>query len=76
MFLEKREMHLQRLSEEFKKLTVSDEKQDLVNNFLSRLHAEMDNDPLWQSKNDKNSIFYYSNFFFHTKLKFRPCMLK
>ncbi|XP_058798185.1 receptor-mediated endocytosis protein 6 homolog isoform X2 [Phymastichus coffea] len=48
VFLEKREMHLQRFIEEFKKLTVADEKQDLVNNFLNRLHTEMENDPIWQ----------------------------
>ena len=46
VFIEKRDMHV--FCEEFKKLTVSDEKQDLVNNFLSRLHTEMENDLIWQ----------------------------
>ncbi|OXU23185.1 hypothetical protein TSAR_004014 [Trichomalopsis sarcophagae] len=49
VFLEKRDMHLQRFCEEFKKLTVADEKQDLVDNFLNRLHTEMENDPIWQA---------------------------
>lgn len=48
VFLEKRDMHLQRFCEEFKRLTVADEKQDLVDNFLNRLHTEMENDPIWQ----------------------------
>ncbi|XP_011497747.1 PREDICTED: GTPase-activating protein and VPS9 domain-containing protein 1 isoform X3 [Ceratosolen solmsi marchali] len=49
VFLEKRDLHLQRFCEEFKKLTVADEKQDLVDSFLNRLHTEMENDPIWQA---------------------------
>lgn len=48
VFLEKRDMHVQRFCEEFKKLTVADEKQDLVDNFLNRLHTEIESDPIWQ----------------------------
>ncbi|XP_077267366.1 GTPase-activating protein and VPS9 domain-containing protein 1-like isoform X3 [Temnothorax americanus] len=49
VFLEKKEAFLLRFCEEFKKLTLADEKQDLVDNFLGKVHAEMDNDPIWQS---------------------------
>ncbi|XP_012231698.1 GTPase-activating protein and VPS9 domain-containing protein 1 isoform X2 [Linepithema humile] len=49
VFLEKREAFLLRFCDEFKKLTLTDEKQDLVDNFLGKIHAEMDNDPIWQS---------------------------
>ncbi|XP_011167348.2 GTPase-activating protein and VPS9 domain-containing protein 1 isoform X3 [Solenopsis invicta] len=49
VFLEKRETFLLRFCDEFKKLTLADEKQDLVDNFLGKVHAEMDNDPIWQS---------------------------
>ncbi|KAG5308772.1 GAPD1 protein, partial [Acromyrmex insinuator] len=49
VFLEKREAFLLRFCDEFKKLTLADEKQDLVDNFLGKVHAEMDNDPIWQS---------------------------
>ncbi|XP_014203892.1 GTPase-activating protein and VPS9 domain-containing protein 1 isoform X2 [Copidosoma floridanum] len=49
VFLEKREMHVQRFNEEFKKLTVADEKQDLVDTFLNKLHKEMENDLIWQT---------------------------
>nr|XP_034194503.1 GTPase-activating protein and VPS9 domain-containing protein 1 [Osmia lignaria]XP_034194504.1 GTPase-activating protein and VPS9 domain-containing protein 1 [Osmia lignaria] len=48
VFLEKRESLLLRFCDEFKKLTLADEKQDLVDNFLSKVHAKMDNDPIWQ----------------------------
>jgi hypothetical protein len=48
MFLEKRETFVLRFCDEFKKLTLADEKQDLVDNFLGKVHAEMDNDPIWQ----------------------------
>lgn len=50
MFLEKRENYLLRFCEDFKKLSLADEKQDLVDNFLKKLYTEMDNDPIWQSK--------------------------
>ncbi|XP_018045878.1 PREDICTED: GTPase-activating protein and VPS9 domain-containing protein 1 isoform X2 [Atta colombica] len=49
VFLEKREAFLLRFCDEFKKLTLADEKQDLVDTFLGKVHAEMDNDPIWQS---------------------------
>ncbi|XP_036138759.1 receptor-mediated endocytosis protein 6 homolog isoform X3 [Monomorium pharaonis] len=49
VFLEKKETFLLRFCDEFKKLTLADEKQDLVDNFLGKVHAEMDNDPIWQS---------------------------
>ncbi|XP_014468928.1 PREDICTED: receptor-mediated endocytosis protein 6 homolog isoform X1 [Dinoponera quadriceps] len=49
VFLEKREAFVLRFCDEFKKLTLADEKQDLVDNFLGKVHAEMDNDPIWQS---------------------------
>ncbi|XP_048505942.1 GTPase-activating protein and VPS9 domain-containing protein 1 isoform X2 [Athalia rosae] len=48
VFLEKREASLLRFCEEFKKLTLADEKQDMVDNFLGSIHAEMDRDPIWQ----------------------------
>lgn len=48
VFLEKRETLFLRFCDEFKKLTLADEKQDLVDNFLSKIHVEMDNDPIWQ----------------------------
>lgn len=48
VFLEKKESLLLRFCDEFKKLTLADEKQDLVDSFLSKLHAKMDNDPIWQ----------------------------
>ncbi|XP_071569901.1 GTPase-activating protein and VPS9 domain-containing protein 1-like isoform X2 [Temnothorax nylanderi] len=49
VFLGKKEAFLLHFCEEFKKLTLADEKQDLVDNFLGKVHAEMDNDPIWQS---------------------------
>ncbi|XP_011690803.1 PREDICTED: GTPase-activating protein and VPS9 domain-containing protein 1 isoform X2 [Wasmannia auropunctata] len=49
VFLEKRETFLLRFCDEFKKLTLADEKQDFVNNFLKKVHDEMDNDSIWQS---------------------------
>ncbi|CAK9813080.1 GTPase-activating protein and VPS9 domain-containing protein 1 [Anthophora quadrimaculata] len=56
VFLEKRESLLLRFCDEFKKLTLADEKQDLVDSFLSKIHAKMDNDPIWQcaSENQLN----------------------
>ncbi|XP_076233243.1 GTPase activating protein and VPS9 domains 1 isoform X2 [Calliopsis andreniformis] len=48
VFLEKRESLLLRFCDEFKKLTLADEKQDLVDSFLGKVHAKMDNDPIWQ----------------------------
>ena len=48
VFLEKRETVLSRFCEEFMKPSLPDEKQDLVETFLGKIHAEMDNDPIWQ----------------------------
>lgn len=48
VFLEKRETLLSRFCEEFKMLSLIDEKQDLVENFLGTIHAEMENDSIWQ----------------------------
>ncbi|XP_046589846.1 GTPase-activating protein and VPS9 domain-containing protein 1 isoform X3 [Neodiprion lecontei] len=48
VFLEKRETSLLRFCDEFKKLTLADEKQDMVDNFLGSIHMEMDRDPIWQ----------------------------
>lgn len=48
VFLEKREALLSRFCEEFKKLSLPDEKQDLVENFLGKIHAEMETDSIWQ----------------------------
>ena len=48
VFLEKRESHVLRFCDEFKKLTLTDEKQDLVDNFLGKVHAEMESDCIWQ----------------------------
>ncbi|XP_043477081.1 GTPase-activating protein and VPS9 domain-containing protein 1 isoform X1 [Leptopilina heterotoma] len=49
VFLEKRETLLSRFCEEFKMLSLIDEKQDLVENFLGTIHAEMENDSIWQA---------------------------
>ncbi|XP_014298112.1 GTPase-activating protein and VPS9 domain-containing protein 1 [Microplitis demolitor] len=48
VFLEKRELQILRFCDEFQKLKMADEKQDLLENFLSKVHDEMDNDPIWQ----------------------------
>ncbi|XP_034936042.1 receptor-mediated endocytosis protein 6 homolog [Chelonus insularis] len=48
VFLEKRESQVLRFCDEFQKLKVADEKQDLLDNFLGKIHTEMDNDPIWQ----------------------------
>lgn len=60
VFLEKRESFLLRFCDEFKKLTLADEKQDLVNNFLGKVHAEMDNDPIWQCEHNCLSLIVVS----------------
>ncbi|XP_066584150.1 GTPase-activating protein and VPS9 domain-containing protein 1 isoform X2 [Prorops nasuta] len=52
VFLEKREALLLNFCEEFKKLSLTDEKQDLVDNFLGKIHSEMDSDPIWQSASE------------------------
>uniref|UniRef100_T1IJR9 Receptor-mediated endocytosis protein 6 homolog n=1 Tax=Strigamia maritima TaxID=126957 RepID=T1IJR9_STRMM len=52
MFLEKRERAILTFVEEFQKLTVSDEKTDLVEQFLNELYKEMEADPLWQAASE------------------------
>ncbi|XP_043276370.1 GTPase-activating protein and VPS9 domain-containing protein 1 isoform X2 [Venturia canescens] len=52
VFLEKRESHVLSFCDEFKKLTLTDEKQDLVDNFLSKIHTEMESDSIWQAASD------------------------
>ncbi|XP_051165679.1 GTPase-activating protein and VPS9 domain-containing protein 1 isoform X2 [Leptopilina boulardi] len=49
VFLEKRETLLSRFCEEFKKLSLPDEKLELVENFLGKIHSEMENDSIWQA---------------------------
>ncbi|XP_017887031.1 GTPase-activating protein and VPS9 domain-containing protein 1 isoform X1 [Ceratina calcarata] len=56
VFLEKRESLLLRFCDEFKKLTLTDEKQDLVDNFLSTVYAKMDSDSIWQSGASENQL--------------------
>nr|XP_033321965.1 GTPase-activating protein and VPS9 domain-containing protein 1 [Megalopta genalis] len=56
VFLEKRESLLSRFCDEFKKLTLADEKQDLVDNFLGDVHAKMDNDPIWQCASENQLV--------------------
>ena len=58
MFLEKRETILSDFSKEFSQLTAPDEKVDLVESFLAKLHAEVERDPMWISK---FIIFAYFN---------------
>lgn len=62
VFLEKRETLLSRFCEEFKKLSLPDEKLELVENFLGKIHSEMENDSIWQG------IFEFYNYsaFSHT----------
>lgn len=50
VFLEKKEPLLVGFCDEFKKLTLADEKQDLVDSFLSKLHAKID--PIRQSASE------------------------
>lgn len=69
VFLEKRESHVLSFCEEFKKLTLADEKQDLVDNFLGKIHTEMESDSIWQGKyvvqmNNFENLF---KFFFISK---------
>lgn len=51
VFLERKESLLSQFCEEFKKLTLADEKQDLVDNFLNKMYTEMENDLIWQGMN-------------------------
>ncbi|XP_014237256.1 receptor-mediated endocytosis protein 6 homolog isoform X1 [Trichogramma pretiosum] len=53
VFLDKWDKILQTFFDQFKKLTVSDEKQDLVDGFLNNLYTEMENDLIWQVANDR-----------------------
>ncbi|XP_078044558.1 GTPase activating protein and VPS9 domains 1 [Augochlora pura] len=56
VFLEKRESLLSQFCDEFKKLTLADEKQDLVDNFLGDVHAKMENDPIWQCASENQLV--------------------
>ncbi|KAG0720177.1 GTPase-activating protein and VPS9 domain-containing protein 1 [Chionoecetes opilio] len=49
MFLERREHCLGRFTRDFTILTVPDEKVQLVENFLTQLHSELERDPMWIS---------------------------
>uniref|UniRef100_A0A8D8YPM9 Receptor-mediated endocytosis protein 6 homolog n=1 Tax=Cacopsylla melanoneura TaxID=428564 RepID=A0A8D8YPM9_9HEMI len=51
LFLEKQDSSVNQFTEEFKQLTLPDEKNDLLDNFLSKLYEDLEKDP----------IFYYSN---------------
>ncbi|XP_059157513.1 GTPase-activating protein and VPS9 domain-containing protein 1-like isoform X2 [Physella acuta] len=51
-FLEKREKRLWKFITEFQKLSMSDEKIDLVEQFLQQLYQEMVSDPLWKAATD------------------------
>ncbi|GFR79324.1 GTPase-activating protein and VPS9 domain-containing protein 1-like [Elysia marginata] len=48
-FLEKREKRMWRFMAEFQKLTMADEKIDLLEQFLQHLYQEMGVDPLWKA---------------------------
>ncbi|KAK0172061.1 hypothetical protein PV328_005429 [Microctonus aethiopoides] len=52
VFLEKRESQVLRFCDEFQKLKVADEKQDLLDNFLKIIHGDMNNDAIWQVASD------------------------
>ncbi|GFN81129.1 GTPase-activating protein and vps9 domain-containing protein 1 [Plakobranchus ocellatus] len=51
-FLEKREKRLWRFMAEFQKLTMADEKIDLLEQFLQYLYQEMGVDPLWKAASE------------------------
>ncbi|XP_076627267.1 GTPase activating protein and VPS9 domains 1 [Colletes latitarsis] len=56
VFLEKKESLLLHFCDEFKKLTLADEKQDLVDTFLGKVHSKMDNDPIWQCASENQLV--------------------
>ncbi|XP_011314268.1 GTPase-activating protein and VPS9 domain-containing protein 1 [Fopius arisanus] len=52
VFIEKREHQVLRFCDEFQKLKVADEKQDLVDHFLGKINSEMESDPIWQAASE------------------------
>ncbi|XP_015108702.1 GTPase-activating protein and VPS9 domain-containing protein 1 [Diachasma alloeum] len=52
VFLEKREPQVLRFCDEFQKLKVADEKQDLVDHFLGKINSEMEGDSIWQAASE------------------------
>lgn len=52
VFLEKREPQVLRFCDDFQRLKVADEKQDLVDQFLGKINAEMETDAIWQTASD------------------------
>ena len=50
MFLERRDQCLSRFTRDFTLLTVPDEKEQLVDNFLTQLYSELERDPMWISE--------------------------
>ncbi|XP_040577148.2 LOW QUALITY PROTEIN: GTPase-activating protein and VPS9 domain-containing protein 1 [Lepeophtheirus salmonis] len=49
IFLENREKRLHHFVQEFKELTVPDEKTALMNSFLALMNKELEHDPIWSS---------------------------
>ncbi|XP_014681413.1 PREDICTED: GTPase-activating protein and VPS9 domain-containing protein 1-like [Priapulus caudatus] len=52
-YLEKYEGKIQRFISDFKKLDVSDEKTDLVEQFLKYMYEKLEQDPTWQHSNER-----------------------
>ncbi|XP_064650384.1 GTPase-activating protein and VPS9 domain-containing protein 1-like isoform X2 [Lineus longissimus] len=52
IFIERREKGVLRFMAEFQRLTVSDERADLVEKFLDSLYKHMQQDPMWQAASD------------------------
>ncbi|XP_063984398.1 GTPase-activating protein and VPS9 domain-containing protein 1 [Diachasmimorpha longicaudata] len=52
VFLEKREHQVLKFCDEFQKLKVADEKQDLVDHFLGKMNSAMECEPVWQAASD------------------------
>lgn len=48
LFLERRDDLLSRFVTEFQQLTLADEKNDLLNDFLENIAVQMEADPTWQ----------------------------
>lgn len=53
IFLQKKEQQLLQFATEFHNLTLADEKNDLLRNFLSTLEKQVDNDVMWQGVSDQ-----------------------
>ncbi|CAL4099243.1 unnamed protein product, partial [Meganyctiphanes norvegica] len=53
LFLEKRDKVLSEFTYDFTQLTVPDEKVQLVENFLTKLYAELERDPMWISSKEE-----------------------